>query len=136
VSGLVGPPSTPEPRSDDVKFVVLIYTNPANWETLPKAETDRIIGLHFAVIEELRGSGELLTQFGLADPSNTRTLRVDTGAPVVTDGPFSETKEQLAGVFVVECESVDRVLEFSTTLAQRGDIIEVRPLMEEAGTEM
>jgi hypothetical protein len=76
-----------------------------------------------------------VTQFGLADASNTKTLRVEAGAPVVTDGPFSEAKEQLAGVFLVDCESEDRVLEFSSILAQHA-VVEVRPLMVEAGTEM
>jgi hypothetical protein len=118
-----------------VKYVVLIYSNPAAWEALPEQEADRVIGEHMAVIEELTRSGELLSQFGLADASNTRTLRVDTGAPVVTDGPFSEAKEQLAGVFLVDCPSVDRVLEFSAVLAQHA-VVEVRPLMVEAGTEM
>jgi len=118
-----------------MKYVVLIYANPATWQVVPKAEADRIIGEHFRLIEELTASGELLSQFGLADASNTKTLRVDTGAPVVTDGPFTETKEQLAGVFLVDCDSVERVLGFSETLAQ-GAVVEVRPVMEEAGTEM
>jgi hypothetical protein len=125
----------PNQRSDDVKYVVLIYSNPAAWQALPKQEADRVIGDHFVVIEELTRSGELLSQFGLADASNAKTLRVDAGASVVTDGPFSEAKEQLAGVFLVDCESVDRVLEFSATLAQHA-VVEVRPLMVEAGTEM
>jgi hypothetical protein len=118
-----------------VKYVVLIYGNPATWQALPKEETDRVIGEHEVVIEELTRSGELLSQFGLTDAANTKTLRVDAGAAVVTDGPFSEAKEQLAGLFLVDCESVDRVLEFSATLAQHG-VVEVRPLMVEAGTEM
>ena len=118
-----------------MKYVVLIYSNPATWQALPAAEAERVIREHFVVIDELTRSGELLSQFGLADPSNTRTLRVDGGTPAITDGPFTEAKEQLAGVFVVECESVDRVLEFSRTLAQHA-VVEVRPLMEEAGAEM
>jgi hypothetical protein len=118
-----------------VKYVVLIYSNPATWEALPKQDQDRVLDGHFAVIEELTRSGELLSQFGLADAATAKTLRVDTGAPVVTDGPFGEAKEQLAGVFLVDCESVDRVLEFSATLAQHA-VVEVRPLMVEAGTEM
>jgi hypothetical protein len=118
-----------------VKYVVLIYSNPAAFQALPKEEADRVIGEHEVVIDELTRSGELLSQFGLADASNTKTLRVDTGAPVVTDGPFIEAKEQLAGLFLVDCESVERVLEFSPTLAQHA-VVEVRPLMEEAGTEM
>ena len=118
-----------------MKYVVLIYSNPATWQALPKQEADRVIGEHMVVIEELTRSGELLSQFGLADASNTKTLRVEAGASVVTDGPFGEAKEQLAGVFLVDCESVDRVPEFSATLAQHA-AVEVRPLMVEAGTEM
>ena len=118
-----------------MKYVVLIYSNPATWQALPAEEADRVIREHFVVIDELTKSGELLSQFGLADLSNTRTLRVDGGVPAVTDGPFTEAKEQLAGVFVVECETIDRVLDFSRTLAQHA-VVEVRPLMEEAGAEM
>jgi hypothetical protein len=118
-----------------MKYVVLIYSNPATWQTLPPEEADRVIKEHFVVIDELTMSGELLNQFGLADPAITRTVRVDDGPAVITDGPFSESKEQLAGVFLVDCESMDRVMEFAPTLAQHG-IVEVRPLMDEAGTEM
>ncbi len=87
------------------------------------------------VIDELTKSGELLSQFGLADASITKTLRVDTGAPVVTDGPFIGAKEQPAGVFLVDCDGVDRVLEFSATPAQHA-VVEVRPLMFEGGIAM
>jgi hypothetical protein len=122
-------------RKDAMKYVVLIYSNPDLWETLPKEQSSRIIGEHYRVIDELTRSGELLMQFGLADAALTRTMRLTDGAPVVTDGPFSEAKEQLAGVFVVDCENVDRVLEFSMPLAQQS-VIEVRPLYTESGTEM
>jgi hypothetical protein len=118
-----------------MKYVVLIYSNPATWEALPPAEADRVIRDHFVVIDELTRSGELITRFGLSDPLNTKTIRHVGGAPVVTDGPFGEAKEFLAGVFVVDSESIERVIEFSGPLAQHG-IVEVRPIMDEAGTEM
>lgn len=118
-----------------MKYVVLIYSNPATWQALPTEEADRVIGEHFAVLDELTRSGELISQFGLADPSNTRTLRIQGGIPAVTDGPFGEAKEQLAGVWVVDCESVDRVLDISKTAAQHA-VVEIRPIMDEAGAEM
>ena len=117
-----------------MKYVVLIYSNPTVWEALPKEEADRVIRDHFVVIDELTKSCELLNQFGLADPSNTKTVRNHAGVPAVTDGPFGEAKEYLAGVFLVECESIDRVTEFSVPLAQYSTV-EVRPLMEEAAGE-
>ena len=118
-----------------MKYVVLIYSNPATWEALPAEEADRVIRDHFVVIDELTKSGELVSRFGLSDPENTKTVRHTGGVPAVTDGPFGEAKEHLAGVFVVDCESVERVLEFSGPLAQHG-VVEVRPIMDEAGTEM
>ena len=51
-----------------MKYVVLIYSNPTTWEALPKDRSDRVIRDHFVVIDELTKSGELLNQFGLADP--------------------------------------------------------------------
>jgi hypothetical protein len=119
----------------DVKYVVLIYSNPTTWQSLPPEEADRVIRDHFVVIDELTRTGELLSQFGLSDPLNTKTVRINDGVPAVTDGPFGEAKEHLAGVFIVDCENVERVLEISGPLAQYG-IVEVRPIMDQAGTEM
>jgi hypothetical protein len=118
-----------------MKYVVLIYSNPTTWEALAPEEADRVIREHFVVIDELTKSGELLSQFGLSDPEQTRTLRVDGGAAAVTDGPFGEAKEQLAGVFLVDCDSIERVLDFSKTLAQHA-VVEVRPVMTDAGVDM
>lgn len=134
---VAGPRNGPGNHGDTtVKYVVLIYSNPTTWEALPKEEADRVISDHFVVIDELTKSGELLSQFGLADPSNTKTVRNHDGVPAVTDGPFGEAKEYLAGVFLVDCESIDRVTEFSGPLAQYSTV-EVRPLMDEdSGEEM
>jgi hypothetical protein len=118
-----------------VKYVILIYSNPATWAALPPEEADRVIRDHFDVINDLTESGELVSRFGLADPMNTKTVRIQNGLPAVTDGPFGEAKEYLAGVFVVDSESIERVLEVSGPLAQHSTV-EVRPLMDEAGTEM
>jgi hypothetical protein len=127
---------TPQPRRNAVKYVVLIYSNPAIWETLPSEEQDRVLGDHWKVIHELEKSGEMLSRFGLSDPGSTKTIRINGGVPAVTDGPFGEAKEQLAGVFLVDTESVERVLQFSGPLAQYG-IVEVRPVMDETtGEEM
>lgn len=119
-----------------MKYVVLIYANPATWESIPKEEQDRVLGEHWDVIRELEKSGEMVSRFGLSDPASTKTIRIDGGIPAVTDGPFGEAKEQLAGVFLVDAESVERVLQFSGPLAQYG-IVEVRPVMDETtGEEM
>ena len=113
-----------------MKYVVLIYSNPATWEACRRKTPTAVIRDHWDVIDELTKSGELLNQFGLADPSSTKTMRDHDGVPAVTDGPFGEAKEQLAGVFLVDCESIERVIEFSGRSPSTA-IVEVRPLMDE-----
>jgi hypothetical protein len=125
-------------RSDmeaDVKYIVLIYSNPTMWEKMPRPEQDRVMGIHNRLIKELTESGEMLRVDGLAHPINTKTLRLRDGVPVITDGPFSEAKEQLAGVWALECESIERAIEIAAPVAEY-DIVEVRPLMDLGGTEM
>jgi hypothetical protein len=123
-------------RSDPVKYVVLIYSNPATWAALPEGEADRVIRDHFVVIDELEKSGELVSRFGLSDPGGTKTLRIHDGIPAVTDGPFGEAKEQLLGVFLVDVESQERVVQFAAPLAQHS-IVEIRAVMDETtGEEM
>lgn len=73
----------------------------------------------------------------LADPSNTKTVRVRGGVPAVTDGPFAEAKEHLGGYLVVDCETIERATEIAARWPNaRFCAMEVRPIMDEAGTEM
>jgi hypothetical protein len=118
-----------------VKYIVLIYNNPKVWEDLPRPEQDRVLGIHNRLIRELTESGEMLRVDGLAHPINTKTVRLRDGVPVVTDGPFSEAKEQLAGVWALECDSIERAIEVAAPVAEY-DVVEVRPLMDLSGTEM
>jgi hypothetical protein len=115
-----------------MKYVLLIHTNPAAWDALPKEETDRVLGDHFAMIDELTKSGELIRVDGLA---NERTfVEFRGGAGVITDGPFGEVKEQLAGVFAVDCNDLERAIQIAGPISQHG-VVEIRPLMDAAGGE-
>jgi hypothetical protein len=117
-----------------VKYVLLIHSNPVAWEALPKDEADRVLSDHFRIIDELTASGEMLRPVdGLAHERVFVENR--NGTAVLTDGPFGEVKEQLAGVFAVDVDGLDRAVEIATPLAQHG-IVEVRALMEDAGEEM
>ena len=118
-----------------MKYVVLIYSNPATWDALPSTERDRVMGIHNRLIKELTESGELLRVDGLARPNNTKTVRLRDGVPLVTDGPFGEAKEQLAGVWALDVESIERAIEVSAPVAEF-DTVEVRPLMDLSGLEM
>jgi hypothetical protein len=118
-----------------VKYVVLIYNNPATWESMPESERDRVLGIHNTLIRQLTESGEMLRVDGLAHPMHTKTVRLREGMPVVTDGPFSEAKEQLAGVWALDCDSIERAIEIAAPVAEY-DVVEIRQLMDLSGLEM
>jgi hypothetical protein len=101
-----------------VKYVVLIYSNPTTWAEMPAAER-----------------GELLRVDGLADPRAMKTIRTRGGVPVVTDGPFGEAKEFLAGVWAIDVDSLERAVEVAAPVAEY-DTVEVRELMDLSGMEM
>jgi hypothetical protein len=85
----------------------------------------------------LTESGELIATEGLADPSHTRTVRVQDGLPVVTDGPLAEAKEHFGGYLLVDCESVERAIAIAARWPNaRFCAMEVRPLMDPGGTEL
>jgi hypothetical protein len=67
--------------------------------------------------KDLAKSGELVETRGLASPVHTRRIRLQEGVPVVTDGPYAETQEVLAGYWIVECDSFDRATEIAVRLA-------------------
>lgn len=67
--------------------------------------------------QELLDSGELVETRGLSAPVHSRRVRLQEGVPVVTDGPYAESEEVLAGYWVVECASFDRATEIAARLA-------------------
>ena len=67
---------------------------------------------------ELVNSGELVETRGLSAPVHTRRVQLRDGAPVVSDGPYAESEEVLAGYWVVECDSFDRATDIARRLAQ------------------
>ncbi|PJJ72210.1 hypothetical protein CLV46_1775 [Diaminobutyricimonas aerilata] len=77
--------------------------------------------------EELRESGEMVFNAGLADGSAAKLVHADG---LVTDGPFAEAKESLIGYWVLDVASEDRVHEIARSIANYAGVVEVRPLGE------
>ena len=115
----------------------MIYMNPTVFETLSEEEQNAVVNAHGEFQKPIRESGELVGFAALADPSNSTTVRVRDDVPAVTDGPYLEAKEHLAGFYVVDCETVERANELAAMIPDaRYTAIEVRPVMEESGLEM
>ena len=122
-----------------MKYLILIYGNPesrAIWEGFSDAERAEGYAFYAALEEEMAASGELIVAEALADPSLTKRVAVREGE-MTTDGPFAETKELLAGFFLLECESMERALELAARVpeAELG-LVEVRPVLDLGGSEM
>ena len=112
-------------------------TTPRPGRPFFEEESDRLMGEVDALLKELTESGELVGTEALAESSNMKTVWVRGGVPAVTDGPFAEAKEQLGGYLIVDCESPERATEIAARWPNaRFCAMEVRPIMEEAGTEM
>jgi hypothetical protein len=124
-----------------MKYVILIYGNPASrqlWETLPAERRAEGLAVYAALHEDLVGSGELIVSEALADASLTKRVTAgDAQTTLVTDGPFAEVKEVLAGLFLVECESFERAIEIAARIPEaRFGLVEVRPVMDLSGFEI
>ena len=96
-----------------MKYLLIIHNNPAFLDALSSDELDELMAAHGPFQEQLRESGELVGFAALADPSQSRTVRVRDGVPAVTDGPFLEAKEHLAGYYEVDCASIERAVELA-----------------------
>jgi hypothetical protein len=113
----------PEPGEGKIQYMMLVCTDPA----VGPREFDRIepVGPWVA---ETNGRGVRLYGSELEPPGSARTVRVRDKHTIVTDGPFAETKEQIAGFDVLECADLDEAIEVACRhpMARLG-ILEVRP---------
>ena len=94
----------------DMKFVILIYTDAALLDALPAGQFDAKMRDCLAHADELRQDGRLLDSQMLERPATAKSVRVRNGRQTVVDGPFTETKELLAGFNLIEAEDLDEAV--------------------------
>jgi hypothetical protein len=114
-----------------VRYMLLIYSQETE-EPLPPAEFDRLVTGHRAVQVDARQKGILLGCEKLKPTRAATTVRAKDGLPITIDGPFAETKEQLAGYYILECKDLDEAIEWAkripTTCQGGGGSVEIRPV--------
>ena len=114
-----------------MKYMLMIYDNPDTRELFNGPEGEALLSEVDALMAKLTETGELVSAEALADPSHTRTVRIQEGAPVVTDGPLAEAKEHFGGYLMVDCASIERAVEIAASWpSARYARMEVRPVME------
>jgi hypothetical protein len=114
-----------------MKYMILMFGDQATMMENRSTEWIRsMIAFMDDVDQELRDAGEYVDGQGLVDPTQAKTVRFENGAPVVTDGPFAEAKESLAGYWIVDVTE-DRVLEIASRIvAFIEEPIEVRQVAD------
>jgi hypothetical protein len=120
-----------------MRYMFLIYSNESS-EAAASAEARRTaVGRHNAVMDEARTRGVLRGADPLKPTSTATTVRPAGRKAIITDGPFAETKEQLAGYYIIECRDLDEAIEWARkipTACQGGDgCVEIRPIHEIEG---
>jgi hypothetical protein len=114
-----------------MKFMLLIYNDPALLGSLPASEFDSRMRDCFAHADELRDGGRLLESQQLEDAATARTVRIRNGRTTTTDGPFAEAKEVLGGFNIIEAESMEEAVRIAETFPwARTGSVEVRPVRD------
>lgn len=114
-----------------MKYMLLIYANEQEWGKLRDAERQQIIGEYTQLTQQLQSSGHWLAGAPLQPTPTGKSVRVREGKPVVTDGPFAETREQLGGYYLVEAKDLDEAISIARRIpGARYGTVEVRPVLQ------
>ena len=120
-----------------MKYLIQIYSNPesrAVWESFTPEQQVEGYASYQAISSELASSGELVASEALADISLAKRVTNDDAGTVASDGPFAETKELLAGFYLVDVDDESRAVEIASGFPEaRFGLIEVRPVLEMTG---
>jgi hypothetical protein len=130
-----------------MKYMIMLYGSQQDYDVMmgkpsdkPAMSPEQVAAMHQhmeKVHQDLAESGELVGGQGLTAPVHARRVQLREGVPVVTDGPYPETQEVLAGFTIVECDSFDRATEIAARFVNpdplgeyQGEYVDVRPVME------
>jgi hypothetical protein len=118
-------------KEGNVKYMLLICRDEPSWDKLSVAERQQIYAETLALSEELAARGQYLAGHPLYPSSAAASVRVRDGKPVVTDGPFAETREQLGGYMLVDVRDRDEAIAIAKRIPlARSSTVEVRPVRE------
>jgi hypothetical protein len=119
-----------------MQYMLLIYGDEADWHNLSPQARDTLMKEYEAFADSIVKSGQFKAADRLSPSANATTVRVRAGKTLTTDGPFAESKEQLAGYFMIEAEDLDAAIAVAARIpSARWGCIEVRPLWQSAMLE-
>ena len=96
-----------------MQYLLTIYIDESAVDAVPPEQGVQIMEAYEALTAELKQAGVFLGGEGLQRTSTATTVRVRDGEPLLTDGPFAETREQLAGFYLLECADLDEAMRWA-----------------------
>jgi hypothetical protein len=122
-----------------MKYLLALFGDESDWGDRTPEEQAESMKAWDDYTQEVTAAGAFLGGEGLSPSATATTVRIPAGSgdPVLTDGPFAETKEQLGGYYLLECADLDEALGWARKIPLPGGAVEVRPVMdyEAAGSE-
>jgi len=111
-----------------MKFMLMVITDEPAERGLSRDELERVIAQHTTVTRELQAAGKLVGSSRLCFSGDATTIRVRNGKPLLLDGPFAESKEQIGGFYLIDVDSKEEAIAWAKRLPLRSaGAIEVRP---------
>ena len=115
-----------------MRYALLIYYDEQKSMQLTDEENQALMNAHWQVFEEMKQAKVHQPGGPALEPTHTAvSVRVRNGKMLTTDGPFAETKEQLGGLYIVKCDSIEEAARWAAKIpeAQHGTV-EVRPIID------
>jgi hypothetical protein len=110
-----------------MQYLLMLYANEGGWSRMTKAEQEQGVAAYAAYTDALKKSGALQGSNRLQPSSSATTVRIADGKSQVLDGPYAETKEQLAGYYLIDVADLDAALAWAARCpAASHGIVEVR----------
>ena len=122
-----------------MKYLCLVYYDEKKMQQLSQDEWDALNRECIACVAGLQASGHFLEGAPLLSTDTATTVRVRDGGPMITDGPFAETKEQLAGFYMLEARDCNAAIRLAQKIPPaRYGSVEIRPVRElvESGNDI
>lgn len=117
-----------------MKYMLLVHHNEESFRKRSDVERQQMLQESVQLAQQLHASGHYLAAAPLHPTSETTCVRVRDGKPLVTDGPFVETREQIGGYFLIEAKNLDEAIGIAARIpGARIGIVEIRPVTEVAG---
>jgi hypothetical protein len=117
-----------------MKYMLLVHHNEEDFGMFSEAKRQQLLEESVQLTHQLHANRQYLSASPLHPTSTAAIVQVRDGKPIVTDGPFVETREQLAGYFLIEARDLNEVIDIATRVpGARIGTVEVRPVKEVGG---